>query len=149
MPVNSNFDILKDFDDTIFRFELVPLNCNNTYYFYNELRLLIGLYQYIDVDSWSNESFRIFIDDIIKRKNYKFIYMIENKRREIWSYDAVQNKIILNIWSDPEHLLAQGYVKIDDDIVKKLEKLYDAINKFKSDILNDVFVKQNQYVINI
>ena len=130
MPaIDDTTRLFKDFDERVFEFEIYPKKYNDCYFF-DELCMMVGFSQHVDINLWDNKLFKIFINKLKSDPNLQleFNYSLEGTQDEIWK--TKDSKIYLNIWDDPGHLLQYAYVDITPDIIKRLENIHTAIDEF-------------------
>ena len=116
------------YPEKLFEHFFYPVESNDINPF-DELCLIVEFSQYIDVHSWDNLKFNIFIKNLKEKKDAEFTYEIEQNIKDRWIYKSEQNHIIINIW-DFGKLDAIRNLLVTDDIIKKLEILSEDIDKF-------------------
>lgn len=133
MPVNeSSTSLMSDFDNDVFDYELYDEKTNDCYCF-NELCLKIGFSEHIDVLTWNDQKFYVFIQDIKQHQNSVFNYKIETTQNSQWTYKADKNEIHMTIW-DYGKPLTYAFVVVTDKIITKLESIYNGVIEFKKRI---------------
>ncbi len=131
MP-STHGDSYDSFDHHVFDFHIYPYKHNDCYPF-DELCLTIGFDQHIDINSWNNDTFGLFINNLKLNHEgqYTFTYQIENRLTETWT--TLNGQINLNIRDfDPKYWYDTAYVIITNDTINKLELIYNAIREFKN-----------------
>lgn len=122
-----------DFEETVFTIEGIYPKRNNDCYPLNELCLKVGWNQHIDLDQWSPINFRQFIDDLKQRKDSSFKYMMEDCPME-WTMN--NRKLHLVIMDDPHYPYDDKTIDVTEEIIKRLENVYDAVNSFLTNEIN-------------
>lgn len=119
-------DLFRDFEETLFEVEGVyPLEGNDCYSI-NELCLRVGLNQHIDLDQWSQASFKQFIDNLKANKDGEFIYFLNQNYKTALKVE--NQKMILDIIDDLQ-LCARRTVNIDENIIARLENVYMYVSE--------------------
>lgn len=117
-------NLFRDFEETLFEVEgIYPLESNDCYSI-NELCLRIGLNQHIDLDQWSQTSFKQFIDNLKANKDGEFIYFLNQNYKTALKVE--NQKMILDIIDDLQ-LCARRTVNIDENIIARLENVYKYV----------------------
>lgn len=125
-------NIFPKFEEELFTCKFYSKETNIDLYNFNEICLQVGWEQHISTDDWSNNIFKEFIENIKNNKECSFTYMIEKKQKT--TLVVKDNIITCDIWDDPGHLFDTKKIKINKEMIIKMEVLHKDIDKFVKEI---------------
>lgn len=120
-------DLSADSIDTVFRCYFYPLQGNDMNPF-DELSIMIEFDQCINIHTWNNCNFKIFINNIKNKQNTEFEYILEETINDKWIYNSNNNTIEVHVWDygQYDHTL---YVAVTEDILNRLIEISNLVDR--------------------